>query len=511
MNVDLIAFGTFGTPHGFRQSSFLRNPHFLKLKTFDLNTNAIKLFPGNTVYSIRKEHVGGLNAIAYSVYSYAKERTSDRGGTFIGSSLLFYEKIAEEGLTVRCLREFHNDVMKDNVIGDIIQVSHSDKLVAKKPANFDKMGVGLKDIAGDLNFTESTQQSLVVYSEVTPESKLTELFRKSAELLGLYDTVFFTASVETGQFVREKQLFKIVDYKGFIREIESYRIHKEEERKRKIREGIEKLERERTQLTEARTRYETRSRSQMEENEKQHTENRRQMDAAGLQHEKVSRQFGESLRQIGEAILQIREESKSPEEAADIIEENRRQLEAAHGKAIPHLIRNLSHPDRGRDAFYPEKKNQPLQKETFLSRINLPIHPEVYKALALLFFVLWLFTLLFFLLSGDKKETVKVPVKITQPLPVVTVLPDLNPRPNAELDKKAWQKLTRKLKVNTKINEVVKTIFDANPRDIRDTYSTQTDLYARHLVKLNPGCFEKRGNDVYFVGDTLRRVMVFRR
>lgn len=508
MNVDLIAFGTFGTPHGFRQSSFLRNPHSLKVKTFDLNTNAIKLFPGNTVYSIRKEHVDGLNAIAYSVYSYAKERTSDRGGTFIGSSLLFYEKIAEEGLTVRYLREFHSDVMKDNVAGDILQVNHSDKLVAKKPGQFDKISNSLKDISSDLNFEENTLKSMVVYSEVTPESKLTELFRKSQELLGLYDTVFFTASAEVGQFVREKRLFKIVDYQGFIREIESYRIHKEEERKRKIREGIEQLERERIQLTEARNRYENRTRTQTEENEKQHAENRHQMDAARLQHEKVSRQFGESLRQLGEAILQIKEERKAPDTAQGIIEESRRQLEASHGKTMPGTIRNINQTERVRET---EKKARSEEKETFLSRINLPISPEMYKALTLLFFGLWLFTLVFFLWSGDKKETVKEPVKITQPQPVVIVLPDLNPKPNAELERKAWQKLARKLKVNTKINEVVKTIFDANPRDIRHTYSTQTDLYARHLVKLNPGCFEKRGNDFYFVGDTLRRVMVYRR
>ncbi|MGS0748630.1 hypothetical protein [Halpernia sp. GG3] len=79
----LLAFGTFGNPNGFRQSPFIaEDPQFFKsIKTFDLNTNSIKLFPGNTLYAIRKEIVNGLKTVAYTIYTYAKEQDSDRGGT----------------------------------------------------------------------------------------------------------------------------------------------------------------------------------------------------------------------------------------------------------------------------------------------------------------------------------------------------------------------------------------------------------------------------------------------
>ena len=56
-NIYLLAFGTFGNPYGFRQTFFkVANENVAKsIKTFDLNTNAIKLFQNTTIYSIRKE------------------------------------------------------------------------------------------------------------------------------------------------------------------------------------------------------------------------------------------------------------------------------------------------------------------------------------------------------------------------------------------------------------------------------------------------------------------------
>ena len=106
-NINLIAFGTFGNPNGFRQTFFIGNRELSKsVKTFDLNTNAIKLFQDAGIYAIRKEYAAGHNIISYSVYSFAKEQNSERSGTFIGSSILFTGKIAEENITIKLLNEF---------------------------------------------------------------------------------------------------------------------------------------------------------------------------------------------------------------------------------------------------------------------------------------------------------------------------------------------------------------------------------------------------------------------
>ena len=117
-NIYLIAFGTFGNPYGFRQS-FIKfgNENVAKsIKTFDLNTNAIKLFQNTIMYSIRKEIANGLSSIAYSKYTFAKEQNSDRGGTFIGASIFFTNEIARENLTINKLNEFHNILVNKNVI-----------------------------------------------------------------------------------------------------------------------------------------------------------------------------------------------------------------------------------------------------------------------------------------------------------------------------------------------------------------------------------------------------------
>ncbi|MFP3594830.1 hypothetical protein, partial [Chryseobacterium sp. SIMBA_038] len=68
------AFGTFGNPNGFRQSFFLGGNKAIakEIRTFDLKTDAIKLFPQTSIYSIRKDYAGGSNLISYSVYTFAK-------------------------------------------------------------------------------------------------------------------------------------------------------------------------------------------------------------------------------------------------------------------------------------------------------------------------------------------------------------------------------------------------------------------------------------------------------
>ena len=70
-------------------------------------------------FLLRKEYAGGFNTIAYAVYSYAKEQNSDRSGTFIGSGILFIDKIAEESIVVDQLNEFQENLISKNVQNDV--------------------------------------------------------------------------------------------------------------------------------------------------------------------------------------------------------------------------------------------------------------------------------------------------------------------------------------------------------------------------------------------------------
>lgn len=241
-NIDLVVFGTFGIPHGFRQTILSENKSISSnIKTFDLNTNAIKIFPNTKVFSIRKNQSNGKNIIAYSIYSFAKEKNSDRGGTFIGSSIIFNNCIPSEDLVLNYLEEFHDELIsnKKNVDNNIIQVNHSDQLhLPKKMKTSEKMALSLKEI-DDINFSISNKQVLI-YSLIKPE-----LFKKSLELLNVYDTIFITKSKDIAEFVYEKQLIKLVgNDEDFEIELQKYRVQKEEAQKRRLEQAIDKVQRE---------------------------------------------------------------------------------------------------------------------------------------------------------------------------------------------------------------------------------------------------------------------------
>ncbi|ULT41883.1 hypothetical protein KRR40_46240 [Niabella defluvii] len=81
-HVNIIAFGTFGNPNGFKQSFFNAGADGAlakNIKTFDLKTDAIRLFPNSRLYAIRKQAANGSNLVAYTVYSFAREQGSERG------------------------------------------------------------------------------------------------------------------------------------------------------------------------------------------------------------------------------------------------------------------------------------------------------------------------------------------------------------------------------------------------------------------------------------------------
>ncbi|MBK9564530.1 MAG: hypothetical protein IPO37_04900 [Saprospiraceae bacterium] len=71
-NINLIAFGTFGSPNGFTQT-FFSGSLIKGIRAFDIR-GGIKIFPQSTVYSIRKESIESSNILSYSIYTFAKKQ-----------------------------------------------------------------------------------------------------------------------------------------------------------------------------------------------------------------------------------------------------------------------------------------------------------------------------------------------------------------------------------------------------------------------------------------------------
>jgi hypothetical protein len=300
------AFGTFGNPNGFRQSFFLGgNPEIAKgIKTFDLKTDAIKLFPDSRLYGMRKEFIGGNNVISYSVYTFAKEQNSHRGGTFIGSSLLFIDKIASESLIIDTLNNFHDDLEKKNVEDDTITINHSDNFSLSKPKDFDKIKFHLEEIE-ELNFVQNNNNFLVVYSE-TNVSQLRALFKKSLDLLNAYDMIYFTQNHEIGEFVQQKGIFKIVDINGFDNEIKKL----QEERLRLIQNTIGEFENEKQKLKEERERIIDDVKKQILENEKKHQENENKIRESQNGIKIINQEYDQYSGKIEELINVLKRDGK---------------------------------------------------------------------------------------------------------------------------------------------------------------------------------------------------------
>ena len=295
------AFGTFGNPNGFRQSFFLGgNAAIAKsIRTFDLKTEAIQLFPGSRLYGMRKENIGGNNLISYSVYTFAKEQNSHRAGTFIGSGLLFIDKIANENLTIQALNEFHIDLEKKNVAEDTITINHSDYFSVSKPKDFDKISFHLKEI-DELQPVQNTSNYLVVYTETNP-SQLQSFFKKALDLLNVYETVYFTQSYEIGEFVRQKGIFKIVDSNGFEGEIQKL----DEERTRIIKNTIEEFEKEKQSLKDERQKLVDDIKWQIEQNKKRHQENERKIKESENGVEIINKEYEEYSKKMQEFISSL--------------------------------------------------------------------------------------------------------------------------------------------------------------------------------------------------------------
>lgn len=542
-NINLIAFGTFGNPNGFKQTFFGDSNKELSrvIITFDLNTNAIKLFPGSSIYSIRKEIANGVNVISYSQYSFAKEQNSERSGTFIGSSVLFTNKIADEGIIISILNEFQETLINRNVKDDVILVNHSDSLSVIKPKDLDKINFNLKEISG-INFSKTSNKNLVVYC-VTKPTELQPLLFKSLDLLNVYNTIYFTQSHEVAEFVAQKGIFKLDKLEDFENEIKNLI----EERKKKTESSINEFEKELIRLEEDKNKMLSDFNSQIEQNEKIHKDNERKIMESKTDLDNIKRSYLDFTQKIRELANQLRS-GRRYEDVKYLYEENKRIFIISIDELKrPNFINNIpkskgktelrqntyATPQPNRDREKREKQSNLREHREDRSNNHEEPKLDFYKlATFILVTAIFLFTIAYLIFSGSglentNQETQKIESKIDETSPKAESHVDetnpaevkdnndetnkqLNPKSNSELAILDVQNLSKKLKYNTPLNEVVKVVYNCNPTDVKSKYLGQEDLYGIQLVNSNKNCFEERKGIYYFVHDTLRHLPCYK-
>ena len=217
-NINILAFGTFGNPNGFRQTIFYGNKQLEKVQTFDLNTNAIKLVPKSKMYAIRKEKLNNINIISFAVYDFAKEPNSEREGTFIGSSIMCVNELADITEIVKSLNIFHENLVSNNLHNSELKIKHSDDFSVIIPKNIPVATSHTQKINGN-NFNNSQNPFLVVYTAIN-ETAITQLFSDAVDVLSKFNTIYFTDSKDIITIVNSKKLFKYIDVLKF-KEIQS--------------------------------------------------------------------------------------------------------------------------------------------------------------------------------------------------------------------------------------------------------------------------------------------------
>ncbi len=528
-SINLIAFGTFGNPNGFKQTFFVGSTELAKsVKTFDLNTNAIKLFANSKIFSIRKDYQNGFNSIAYSIYTYAREQNSDRSGTFIGSSILFTNKIAKEHLTISQLNEFHKQLVSKNVSNDTISVNHSDKFSVVKPKDFDKIEFHLREIE-NLNFRQNTDTYLVVFCSIN-DHNLNHFFEKSIDLLNVYDTIYFTDNPEVAEFVHQKGIFKLIQNVGEKRDFEREINNLIEERKRKREQSISEFEREVQRISEDKNQTIQEYKNQIEQSERTHLENERKLKESKEDINKIGQFYDDFLIKTKDLINQLRHNNGKLEEVKQIHNSNKILFNNGIGELKrPNYTTTIAKPkpkgnlqtaqqqqgfkDRTRDEFI---KNENVEKEENVFKLD--IYKVATLILAFLLITSWAYFLFFKSNSENRREVTlnqeqvnTIPKVYEQKPTEITKIEDLNPISNSTLNEDDYSIVAKNLKTNMNLNEVVKIIFIKNPTEIGNFYSAQEVIYSKHLLKLNKQCFEEKDGIYYFIKDTLRQIPSYKK
>jgi hypothetical protein len=525
-HISLIAFGTFGNPNGFRQTFFDGGSKELakSVKTFDLNTNALKLFPNSKIYSIRKEYAAGFNSIAYSLYSYAKEKNSDRSGTFIGSSILFTERIGEENVTLNQLNEFHSSLIAKNVQNDVIMVNHSDRLSVSKPKEFEKIEYHLREIE-NLNFIQTTGKTLVVFSP-TNGDVLSKLFKSSIDLLNVYDTIYFTDSREVAEFVNQKGIFKIIQNVGDKLDFEQEIQNLLEQRRIKREQSISDFEREVQRLNDDKIETISDFQLQIEQNERVHKENEHRINESKKDLETIEQFYKEFSLKIQELVNQLKSGEKLDEVKQVYNENKNRFIGGLNTLKRPNYVNKLPK-NNPKSKLEPEfdstkiENKHPRQRdkgEEIDGDIGYKI--DIFKFATLILVFLLVFSWVYFLFFKSKQEEPVIQQReiVNMPIPenieekiAPSELQPLNPIPNSELNENDYRLVAKKIVNNSRIDDVVKLIFDMNPTDIRNHYIGQEGIYSKHLLELNKGCFEEKDGTYYFSKDTLRHIPSYKK
>lgn len=492
-NTTLLAFGTFGSPNGFRQTAFLGNTD-IRLKEFDLDTNAIKLFPNTNLTAVRKE----MHGLSYAFYSFAREKGSTRGGTFIGSALYYEGLKAKEDISVKVLKDFHQYLIQNNVANEEIKVSHSNELNIAKPQDFDKLEMNAEDKIPSTSFTKN---HLVIYDK-NGSSRLNEYLKNAPLLFPKYDVIYFTADEQVARYVQERGLFTLADRNGFLQEIEKV----EQEKARKIQKILSDLEAEIQTLENDKNNIVQNVLTEIEKQQKKHNENAKKIEEYNNNVSKIKTLYYEYKTELQKLLQEFRSNG-----AIDIILQKKKTLKDNLDRHLLPLKKVLSIntivENRMNNVYTPPPTTYNIDEHEFN---ELKKQENKWSKIA---FFMGVFAVVLLLTSlglgwwGYSKYSELE--KRMSSYKEYELLNEQNEEISAATDTLSEEKekydflnqndidyVNKTLGLHkAEIDDVVEEIFKKNPKDIGKPFEKKKEKYSTMLYEMNNECFEIKDGD----------------
>lgn len=508
-NATLIAFGTFGSPNGFKQTTFLGNTK-VQTESFDLEVTSIKLFPNNNLIAVRKERQG----VSYVFYSYAREKGSSRGGTFIGSALYFEGQKASEDVAIKILSDFHQYLYSNNVQNSEIQVFHSNELEVIEPQDFENLKYNSHTLISLFPFTK---KSLVVYDS-KGNDKLQYYFKNAPYVFSKYDVVYFTSNREVAEYVQQRGLFDLIEGNFFEKEIEIA----EAEKKEKINQAVQKVQQLINQKQLEGEEKLKKFQFVIDNNKKIHAENDRKIKESEQKNAKIQglyRDFIGKLKNIQQE-SNINNISKIPDIVRNLENQLLNEVREIFSSAKINPISEERNPfpkpqsiSQKRQAKFVVDEDEKYQEDVYRGgRVSqefkknklIYILNGVAAFIAIVLGLLWFFSTKESAVDKIEDNSVqkittfeeKIDIPTQNPLSNETKSYDtisfLNDNDTGLVNRKLHDKLG-----NIEIDDVVEVIIKLNPTDVGQYYnnSDQKDIYEDILLKYNQDCFDYRGDD----------------
>lgn len=467
----LTCFGTFGSPNGYKQSMCFGDKQIvLKSKSFDLNTNAVKLFSGAPLLLLRKAEINNQSALIISLYSHALEPNSNREGTFIGIGLICLEIYPDFGTIINNLYRFLKQLISNNLVESRLKVFHSDQFKFNS-----------EEIQSNLNnsksfeipiYTSSLNKTpVLIYADFKYCNQI-ETITQTAQLLHQYEEIYITDNPEIAQFTQQKGNYQTIINNATNRGIESHLKLIQKEKLEKLNRFIEQL----IKLKETKQSDLITLQRQIQKESISINENLKKYNSKANKIKTVTDQLNNAQTRFfnthEKTLKELKENKISHNDAKKIIQ-NELDLLNTKQNEISSIINSFVERN-----VYQNENILPREITYNVNKDNRDFGINIFEILTIILAVLLIGSWLFFIFSDSEDSNTGIKETIDKTRIESLSTEDL-------------KLVNEKLKPNSNMDSVIDVIFRNNPNDVENYFGRHRSDFTNRLRKLNTSSFER--------------------